>query len=360
MAESREKKPITYAQSGVDIDAGDRMVGMIRRYMASTYGPRVIDSHGGFAGLFRLDYNEKLFRRNYREPVLLACTDGVGTKVKLAAELNRYDTVGIDLVAMSVNDLIVAGAEPLFFLDYLAVHKLSPEQATDMVRGVSEGCRQAGAALLGGETAEMPDVYARGEFDMAGFAVGACELGRIIDASRVQPGDVVLGLASSGIHANGYSLVRNIVKRRRLRLNKVYRELDARTLGQVLLEPTRIYARPVLSVLRRYTVKRVVTAMAHITGGGIVGNLNRILPEHLDAVVRRSRFDVPPVFRFLQKHGGFDQQEMDRVFNQGVGFCMVVRPTFADSVQRQLQRKGETVRQIGEIVKGTGKVRMRS
>ncbi|MEX2670518.1 MAG: phosphoribosylformylglycinamidine cyclo-ligase [Phycisphaeraceae bacterium] len=355
----KSSKAITYAESGVDIAAGDRMVGMISQHMKSTYGPRVIDSHGGFAGLFRLDYNEKLFRRNYREPVLLACTDGVGTKVKLAAEMGRYDTVGIDLVAMSVNDLIVAGAEPLFFLDYLAVHKLSPEQATDMVKGVAEGCRQAGAALLGGETAEMPDVYSTGEFDMAGFAVGVCELKRVINASRVLEGDVVLGLASSGIHSNGYSLVRNIVSKRKLQLDKAYAEVDSeRPLGEVLLEPTRIYAKSVLSVLRRYSVKQVVTAMAHITGGGIVGNLDRVLPDDLDAKVNRKSFEIPPLFKFLQKHGGFDQAEMDKVFNQGIGYCMVVRPSFAESVQKQLEKKGETVFRLGEIVKGSGGVRM--
>ncbi|QNN24577.1 phosphoribosylformylglycinamidine cyclo-ligase [Planctomycetales bacterium ZRK34] len=353
------KQSMTYAASGVDIDAGDKMVSMIRRHMTRTYGPRVIEQHGGFAGLFRLDYNEKLFARNYKDPVLVACTDGVGTKVKLAAEMGLYDTVGIDLVAMSVNDLIVGGAEPLFFLDYLAVNDLDPQQATDMVKGVSDGCVQAGCALLGGETAEMPDVYSKGEFDMAGFAVGVVEKGKVIDGSRVERGDIILGLSSSGIHSNGYSLVRAVVTKKKLKLDKVYDELEEdRPLGRVLLEPTRIYAKPILSVLNRYVRKRVVTAMAHITGGGLVGNLNRVLPKGADAKIERKAWTIPPVFRFLAKHGNIEQQEIDRVFNQGVGYCVVVKPAFAASVMGQLEDAGETVYWLGSIVKGTGKVKI--
>ncbi|MDX1565501.1 MAG: phosphoribosylformylglycinamidine cyclo-ligase, partial [Phycisphaeraceae bacterium] len=315
---------MTYADSGVDIDAGDRMVQMIRHNMARTYGPRVLEMHGGFAGLFRLDYQERLLRRHYKDPVLCACTDGVGTKVRLAAEMNRYDTIGIDLVAMSVNDLIVLGAEPLFFLDYLAVHKLDPAQAADMVQGVSNGCVEAGCALLGGETAEMGDVYAPGDFDMAGFAVGVCERKKIINGSAVQRGDVVLGLASSGIHSNGYSLVRAIVRKKKLKLEKVYGELDeTATLGEVLLRPTRIYAKAVAEILRHYRVKKPITAMAHITGGGLVGNLNRVLPNNLDAKLKRANWDVPPVFEFLRKKGRIKPGEMDRVFNLGIGYCMV-------------------------------------
>ncbi|MBI1373460.1 MAG: phosphoribosylformylglycinamidine cyclo-ligase [Phycisphaera sp.] len=357
MADS--KKGMTYAASGVDIDAGDRMVGMIKHHMQRTYGPRVIDRHGGFAGLFRLDYAERLLRRNYRKPVLVSCTDGVGTKVKLAAEMGVYDTVGIDLVAMSVNDLIVTGAEPLFFLDYLAVNKLSPEQGTAMVKGVADGCVKAGAALLGGETAEMGDVYAPGEFDMAGFAVGVAEEDRMVDHQRVERGDVILGLASDGLHSNGYSLVRAIVKKKKLDLNKVYKELETdQPLGQVLLTPTRIYCRPVIRTLRNYRVKRVVNGMAHITGGGIVGNLNRALPDHLDARVNRKAWTIPPVFRFLQERGGVEQHEMDRVFNCGIGYCLLVRPAFADSVTQQLADAGETVYRLGTVVSGSGEVKM--
>jgi phosphoribosylformylglycinamidine cyclo-ligase len=356
---AKKKKGMTYAGSGVDIDAGDRMVSMIRHHMARTYGPRVIEQHGGFAGLFRLDYNEKLFQRNYKDPVLMACTDGVGTKVMLAAQMGIYDTVGIDLVAMSINDLIVAGAEPLFFLDYLGVHKLSPEQATDMVKGVADGCEQANCALLGGETAEMPDVYSEGDFDMAGFAVGVCERKRIIDGQGVERGDVILGLASSGIHSNGYSLVRAIIKAKKLDIKKAYPELETdQPLGRVLLEPTRIYSRSVVSVLRYYRVKQVIAAMSHITGGGLVGNINRTLPPDCDAKLKRSSWDVPPIFKFLQKHGDVEQDEMDRVFNNGIGYCLIVRPTFANTITKLLEKSGETVSQIGTVVKGTGQVKI--
>ncbi len=351
------KKPMTYAAAGVSIDAGDRMVGMIQSHMRRTHGPRVIGAHGGFAGCFRLDFNEQLFKRNYRDPVLVSCTDGVGTKVKIAADLKTYDTVGQDLVAMSVNDLVVQGAEPLFFLDYLAVHKLYEEQATAMVKGVSDGCCLAGCALLGGETAEMPDVYTPGEFDMAGFAVGVCELGKLVTGERAEPGDVILGLASSGVHSNGYSLVRRIVADCGLSLSLCYPELDdERTLGEVLLTPTRIYAKSVVAVLRRYRVKQVVTAMAHITGGGLPGNVPRVLGSHLNARIRRAAWPVPNVFGFLGRHGAVEQEEMDRVFNMGIGYVMAVRPHFAESVAHQLTRAGEQVYTLGKIVRGTGKV----
>src|SRR5688572_22786437 len=245
------RKPLTYAQSGVDIEAGDKAVDLIEVMMRRTHGPRVIGKFGGFAGMFRLDYNEQLFKRNYREPVLVACTDGVGTKVKLASELGVYNTVGIDCVAMNVNDMIVQGAEPLFFLDYLGLSKVVPEQTAAMVEGVAKGCELAGCALLGGETAEMPDVYPAGDFDIAGFAVGVVELERAMDPTRVEAGDVIIGVASSGIHSNGYSLVRRIVKEAGLKLQKTYREVDgSRTLGEVLLEPTRIYAKNIVKLLR--------------------------------------------------------------------------------------------------------------
>jgi phosphoribosylformylglycinamidine cyclo-ligase len=352
-----EKRGLTYAGSGVDIEAGDAMVRRIQSLMQRTHSTRVIDRPGGFAGLFRLDYNEQLFRRNYREPVLVACTDGVGTKVKLAAAMGIYDTVGVDLVAMSVNDLIVIGAEPLFFLDYLAVHKLDPATGEAMVRGVSEGCRLARCALLGGETAEMPDVYSEGEFDMAGFAVGVLELHREISGERVSPGDVIIGLASSGIHSNGFSLVRRIVEHAKLDLHKIYDELDPeRPLGEVLLTPTRIYARQVVRILRRYTVKRIVTGMAHITGGGLPGNVNRALNHKVDAKLDTSAWERPAVFDFLQKQGEIEEAEMRRVFNLGIGYVLIVRPSFADSVVRQLRRLKEDARIIGEVTAGSGKV----
>jgi len=348
---------LTYAGSGVSIDAGDAFAASIGTLLRRTHGPRVIDNPGGFAGMLRLDYNEKLFQRNYKDPVLVACTDGVGTKVKLAIDCQKYDTVGIDLVAMSVNDLIVLGAEPLLFLDYIAVHKVEQQMLHDIVKGVSEGCRAAGCALLGGETAEMNDLYAPGDFDLAGFAVGVAELKRVTNAERVRPGDVVLGLASSGVHSNGYSLVRRIVTHAKLKLDKAYPELEGdRPLGEVLLEPTRIYAASVIKTIRSYKVKQVVTAMAHITGGGLAGNLERSIPEDCDAQIDRKAWAVPPLFRFLQKHGNVEEAEMRRVFNMGVGYCMVVRPTFADGVRKRLEKVGETVYEIGKITKGKGRV----
>ncbi len=358
MAKDERKRPLTYADAGVDIDAGDAMVDRIKQHMRRTYGPRVLGKHGGFAGCFRLDYNERLFKRNYREPVLVACTDGVGTKVKLAAELGIYDTVGQDLVAMSVNDLIVQGAEPLFFLDYIAINKLDPAVGEQLVKGVADGCEQAKCALLGGETAEMPDVYREGEFDLAGFAVGVAELNRIIDGSRCEAGDVILGLASSGVHSNGYSLVRRIIEHAGLDIHKPYDELGTdKTLGEVLLEPTRIYAANVTATLRHYTVKQVVAAMSHITGGGLPGNLPRTITDDVDARVDRGAWDVPPVFKFLQKHGDVEDEEMLRVFNMGVGYVMIVRPYFADAIADRLSRMGETVYRIGELVEGSGRVR---
>ncbi|MFA9477300.1 phosphoribosylformylglycinamidine cyclo-ligase [Phycisphaerales bacterium AB-hyl4] len=361
MADSRPPaKPMTYAGAGVDIDAGDRMVNLIEHHMRRTYGPRVLGKHGAFAGCFRLDFNERLFQRNYRDPVLVSCTDGVGTKVKLAAQMNIHDTVGQDLVAMNVNDLIVQGAEPLFFLDYIGIHKLTPELAAAIVKGVADGCELAGCALLGGETAEMPDVYAEGDFDLAGFAVGVCEMNRMIDGSRTEPGDVILGLASSGVHSNGYSLVRAVIKEAGLDLNKVYDELETdEPLGRVLLEPTRIYAKSVVSTLRHYTVKQVVSAMSHITGGGMVDNIPRTLGDTLDAVIDRKSWDVPPIFKLLQQRGNVEEDEMLRVFNMGVGYILTVRPYFAEAIADRLAKAGETVYRLGELVPGSGEVKFR-
>ncbi len=369
---------LTYADSGVDLVRYDRFIASLGSLVRRTHGPRVISNEGGFAGLFRLDFNEKLFARNYKDPVLVACTDGVGTKVKLASQTGIYDTVGIDLVAMSINDLIVQGAEPLFFLDYVALGEVLEERTHALVKGVAEGCRQAECALIGGETAEMPDVYAPGDFDMAGFAVGVVELRRAIDPLRVRQGDVILGLESDGVHSNGYSLVREIVKKRKLKLDKRFdalaapapkrrgrskgQETDAPlapTLGDALMTPTRIYARPVVQLLRAYRVKKVISAMAHITGGGLAGNLERVLPKHLDASIDRRAWTVPPLFRFLQEQGRVDEEEMRRVFNMGIGYALVVRPTFAESVATRLARAGERVHKIGTIVKGNGRVRER-
>jgi len=348
---------MTYAHSGVSIEAGDRFAQSIRSMMRRTFGPRVIDNPGGFAGLFRLDYNERLFKRNYREPVLVACADGVGTKVKLAAEMDRWETIGVDLVAMNVNDLIVHAAEPLLFLDYIAAGRLDSDRLERIVRGIADGCAQAGAALLGGETAEMPGVYSPDDVDLAGFAVGVVELNRATDAARVEPGDVVLGLASSGAHSNGFTLVRAVIERGGLELRAPAPAVDpARSLGEVLLTPTRIYADSIVRVLRGYKVKKVISGMAHITGGGLADNLRRTLNEKVDAVIDEDSWEVPPIFPFLQAQGGIDEDEMRRVFNMGVGFCLIVRPTFADAIERKLTRLGERVWRIGRIRRGQGRV----
>lgn len=366
---------LSYAASGVDLESKDQFTESLGSLMRRTFGPRVIDNPGGFAGLFRLDFNERLFARNYKDPVLVACADGVGTKLKLAIDLNRYDTLGIDLVAMNVNDMIVQGAEPLFFLDYIAIGKVDKSVLTDLVKGMVEGCRRAGCALLGGETAEMPGLYRPGDFDLAGFAVGVVDLDRAIKPTRVEVGDVVLGLASDGIHSNGYSLVRTVVEKAGLDLSSPAPELEpapkarakgrkrsaqaapARTLGEILLTPTRIYVRPIVKLLSSYRVKKVIGGMAHITGSGMSGNLCRALHPKVDAVIDREAWPVPPVFRYLQKHGRIDEEEMRRVFNMGIGYCLIVRPTFAESVKEQLEKLGERVHPIGRIAKGTGQVR---
>ncbi len=350
------RKPLTYADAGVSIEAAERVVDLIQHAMRRTHGPRVFGRHGGFAGMFRLDYNEKLFKQNYREPVLVACADGVGTKVKLAARLGIYDTVGIDCVAMNINDLIVQGAEPLFFLDYLGIHRTVPEQTVAIIEGVARGCEIAGCALLGGETAEMPDIYAAGDFDLAGFAVGVVPLRRAVDPMRVETDDVIIGLASSGVHSNGFSLVNRIIADEGLDLDEKHDELGGAMLGQTLLTPTRIYARSIVALLRRYKVKRIVSGMAHITGGGLPGNVKRVLPEGVDARIDSGSWPVPPIFPLLQQRGGIDADEMTRVFNLGVGFVLIVRPTFADSVARQLKRLGEEPFVIGRVVRGSGEV----
>ncbi|MCP3906115.1 MAG: phosphoribosylformylglycinamidine cyclo-ligase [Planctomycetes bacterium] len=350
-------KPLTYADAGVDIDAGDRLVEMIGPMLRRTHGPRVFGEHGAFAGMFRLDYNENLFRRNYRDPVLVACTDGVGTKLKLAIEMEIYDTVGIDCVAMNVNDLVVQGAEPLFFLDYLGLHRQDPETTAQIVKGIARGCEIAGCALIGGECAEMPDIYAAGDFDVVGFSLGVVELKRAIDPTRVEAGDVVIGITSDGVHSNGFTLVRRIIEQAGLDLNRRYDDLDGdRSLGEVLLTPTRIYARPIVKLLSNYKVKRIVSGMAHITGGGLPGNVNRALPDTLDAKLRRDAWEVPPIFDFLRRHGDVTADEMDRVFNMGVGYVLIVRPAFANSIVHQLERLGETAFTMGEVVPGAGNV----
>ena len=350
-------KYISYKESGVSIDAGEEMVRQIHSAVASTFGPRVIQLHNAFAGMFRLDYDERLFKRNYKNPVLVACTDGVGSKVQLAGKIKKFDTVGIDLVAMNVNDMLVQGAEPLFFLDYLAVHKLEPKIVAELVKSIAAGCREANCALIGGETAEMPDTYSAGDFDMAGFAVGIVERKKIITGEQIRKGDVILGLASNGLHSNGYTLVRNICfKKAKLKMADILGELDGAVLGAVLLEPTRIYVRSIVKLLLQYKVKRVVHGMAHITGGGLVGNIPRVLPKDCNAAIKKSSWPVPKIFAFLQKTGPVEEEEMFKVFNMGIGFVLIVAEDFANSIAKKLTRFGERVYKIGRITTGTGKV----
>ena len=344
---------MTYKQAGVDIDAGEAMVGGIRQLVERTYSPRVVGTLGGFAGLFRLDFKQKLLRRNYRDPVLVACTDSVGTKLKVAFMTGKLDTVGIDLVAMNVNDLICTGAEPLFFLDCVSVGKLDPDRMREIIAGVSAGCLQAGCALLGGETAEMPDFYKPKEFDMVGFAVGIVESDRIIDASGVRSGDAVIALASNGLHSNGYGLARRVIfQRAKLKLTDSPAELEGATVAEAMLAPTRIYVKSVLAALGAYKVRRVVKAMAHITGGGLPGNLPRVLPEGLTARLKRRGWATPGIFRLIARAGPVDPAEMFRVFNMGVGFVLVVSPGHAGPVMSRLRRCGERCWVLGKVVKG--------
>jgi phosphoribosylformylglycinamidine cyclo-ligase len=348
---------ITYAKSGVNIDANDEMVERIRSSVQSTFGPRVIDLHGGFAGLFRLDYDEKIFKKNYKNPILVACTDGVGTKVLVARDLKKFDTLGYDLVAMNVNDMLVMGAEPLFFLDYLALHTLEPVKVAELVESIAAACRLANCALIGGETAEMPDVYRKDDFDMAGFAVGVVERNKIINGSKIELGDVILGLASSGLHSNGFALARNICfKKMKLKAEEEIDELGGLSIGDCLLAPTKIYVRPIIKLLSQYKIKQVVHGMAHITGGGLVGNVPRVLPAGCDAVLEKSAWKKQPIFDFMQKNGPVEEEEMFRVFNMGIGYVVVVAKDFAESVTKKLRSYGETVYKIGVIRKGSGNV----
>ena len=355
----RASTTLTYKEAGVDVSANTRWVSAIESAMRSTHGPRVFkDRHGGFAGLFRLDYDEQLFRRNYKKPVLVGCTDGVGTKVLVALEMDRLDTIGIDLVAMNVNDLITCGAEPLFFLDYLACHKLDPPRLLAVLEGIAAGCREASCALLGGETAEMPDLYRKGDIDLAGFAVGVVEFNRTVDVRRVTPGDVVIGLPSSGVHSNGYTLVRKLIANAGCKLDQHYDELGEK-LGEAVLRPTRIYVNAVRAVLRRYSVKRVVAAMAHITGGGLKENIARVIPPGCDVALRTSQWECPPIFNFLRKLGTA-RSEMYKVFNMGIGYVFIVRPYYATAIMRILRRAGEKPARIGKVVRGTGQVQIKS
>ncbi len=331
------KTSLSYRDAGVDIDAGEALVQNIKPLAGKTMRPEVMGGIGGFGALFELS-------KKYRNPVLVSGTDGVGTKLKLAFMLDRHDTVGIDLVAMSVNDILVQGAEPLFFLDYFACGKLDVATATDVVKGIAAGCEQAGCALIGGETAEMPGMYPAGEYDLAGFAVGAVEKERIIDGAAIREGDAVLGLASSGAHSNGYSLIRKIVETSGADLGA---DFHGRPLGEVLLAPTRIYVKPLLALMEQLPVK----GMAHITGGGLLENIPRILKPELAAVLEKDAWEMPPLFAWLQEQGGVAPREMYRTFNCGIGMALVVAAEHEARALELLRQAGEQAWRIGAIVR---------
>jgi phosphoribosylformylglycinamidine cyclo-ligase len=334
-----DKTSLSYRDAGVDIDAGNRLVDRIGPIVKNTFRPGVLAGLGGFGGLFELPTDQ------YTKPVLVSGTDGVGTKLKVAMMLGKHDTIGIDLVAMCVNDIIVAGAEPLFFLDYYATGKLDVETGVQIVTGIAEGCLQSGAALIGGETAEMPGMYEGEDYDLAGFAVGIVEKSKLLSPDAVNEGDVILGLASSGPHSNGYSLIRRILQEADADLSE---EIDGRPLGDALIAPTRIYVKQLLKVIQATNVH----ALAHITGGGLPENLPRVLPDGLNAEISLDSWEMPPLFRWLQQKGGVVESEMLRTFNCGIGMVVVVPEDESDRATELLQAEGETVYRIGRIVKG--------
>ena len=335
MDQDNSKPSLSYRDAGVDIDAGNSLVERIKPHAARTRRPGVLDSLGGFGALFELP-------EGYQKPVLVSATDGVGTKLKLAMIMQKHDTIGIDLVAMCVNDLIVQGAEPLFFLDYYATGHLDVDTASDVIKGIAEGCAQSGSALVGGETAEMPGMYGAGDYDLAGFSVGVVEKDAIIDGSKVQNGDALIGLASSGPHSNGYSLIRKIIEVKGV---DIHEDFHGRPLGEVLLEPTRIYVKPVLAAIHQHDIH----ALAHITGGGLQENLPRVLPADSCAVIDTHSWEIPPVFRWLQEQGNVAANEMYRTFNCGVGMILAVPAEQAAAVISTLQENGEQAWQIGHI-----------
>ena len=332
-----------YKKAGVDIAAGNEAVERMKKHVARTMRPEVLTGLGGFGGLFGLNLEK------YKEPVLVSGTDGVGTKLKLAFMMDKHDTIGIDAVAMCVNDVVVSGAEPLFFLDYLATGKLVPEKIEAIVKGVAEGCVRAGCALIGGETAEMPGMYGDGEYDIAGFTVGIVDKPKIIDGSDIRPGDAIIGLASSGVHSNGYSLVRRLLlEEKGYKLGDVLPELGGRTLGEVLLEPTRIYVKPVLALLEKVRIK----GMAHITGGGFIENIPRVLPDHVNADILPDSWPVPPIFTLMQREGGISDRDMFTTFNMGIGMVLFVPAEQADAAVAMAEELGEKAYRIGTVTEG--------
>lgn len=335
-----------YRQAGVNIEAGNEAVERIKKHVARTMRPEVIGGLGGFGGLFGFPADK------YADPVLVAGTDGVGTKLKLAFAMDKHDTIGIDCVAMCVNDIVVQGAEPLFFLDYLATGTLIPEQVEAIVSGVAEGCREAGCALIGGETAEMPDMYNKGEYDIAGFAVGVVDRGKLIDGSAIAPGDAVIGLASNGVHSNGFSLVRKLLRDHGIDPADRPEAFGGATIGDVLLAPTRIYVKPVLRLLEQFDLKGLV----HITGGGFVENIPRVLPEGTGVRIATGSWPVPPVFSWLEKLGGLSRQDLFTTFNMGIGMVMIVPEEQAEAVIRRSIELGERAYRIGRVTEGDRRV----
>ncbi len=338
----KNQESLNYKSAGVDIEAGNDLVERIKPIAAKTRRPGVMAGLGGFGSLFELPLDR------YKNPILVSGTDGVGTKLKLALELNTHDTVGIDLVAMCVNDIVVLGAEPLFFLDYYATGQLDVDTAASVVSGIGKGCELSGAALVGGETAEMPGMYSEGDYDLAGFCVGIVEKNKILDGSQVKAGDKLIGIASSGPHSNGYSLIRKIIQHSQVSLDQT---LAGKPLGQALLEPTKIYVKSLLALLKEVPVH----AMAHITGGGLTENLPRVLPDQLNAAIDLNSWDFPEVFQWLQQHGNVSQADMLTTFNCGIGMIVCVDAQEEERAKSLLSAQGETVFSIGEIVKGTGK-----
>jgi phosphoribosylformylglycinamidine cyclo-ligase len=343
------KNGLTYADSGVDIDAGNRLVDMIKPLVRATARPGAAAEIGGFGGLFDLK------AAGFTDPVLVAATDGVGTKLKIAVETGLHDGIGIDLVAMSVNDLVVQGAEPLFFLDYFACGKLDPEAAAAIVAGIAEGCRESGCALIGGETAEMPGLYKDGDYDLGGFAVGAAERGTLLPRPDIEAGDAVIGLASSGVHSNGFSLVRKIVEQSRIAYDAPAPFAPIMTLGGALLTPTRLYVRSCLRAIRE---TGAVKGLAHITGGGFTDNIPRVLPKHLGVGIDLARLPVLPVFKWLAEQGGIAELELLRTFNCGIGMIAIVKPDAVDRVSDVFKQSGETVTPLGEVIKAEGEHRV--
>ena len=341
---------ITYKDAGVDLDVYQQSMQRLPRLMHRTFSPRVMKLDGGFAGLFQLDFQQKLFARNYENPVLVAGTDGVGSKLRVAQMSNRHSTVGIDLVAMCVNDVICCGAEPLFFLDYVAMSHDDPQMLESIVQGISDGCVESDCALLGGETAIMPDHYQHGDYDLAGFCVGVVEKHHLIDGKSIAEDDVLIGIASSGLHSNGYSLARKaIFDVAGLHIDSNVQELSQKVCD-LLLEPTRIYAGVVRKVLNHYKVKNVVHGISHITGGGFEENLSRIIPPNLNFKIDRSAWTIPPVFQWVQHAGDIDTEEMFRVFNMGIGIVLVVSPFYVDSIRRMISEFGYQNWVVGKIV----------